>query len=247
MMKVFTKTDVGQARSMNQDSLLVSENNDKGLNLYILADGMGGYKGGEIASKVAVTAVQKYITEKFDTISKDKESILDLIDDSIDFANSAIYDESEQDEELQDMGTTLEVLLIYKSKVYIGHIGDSRIYRIRKGKMKKITTDHSYVEKLIQDGEITREEAYNHPKKNLLIKALGTDKVVEPDLLYTVLNKNDILLMCSDGLTNMIRENEILDIILSSEEQKDVTEILVDKANEAGGLDNISVIIIDNR
>ncbi len=246
-MKVFTKTDVGQARSMNQDSLLVSENNDKGLNLYILADGMGGYKGGEIASKVAVTAVQKYITEKFDTISKDKESILDLIDDSIDFANSAIYDESEQDEELQDMGTTLEVLLIYKSKVYIGHIGDSRIYRIRKGKMKKITTDHSYVEKLIQDGEITREEAYNHPKKNLLIKALGTDKVVEPDLLYTVLNKNDILLMCSDGLTNMIRENEILDIILSSEEQKDVTEILVDKANEAGGLDNISVIIIDNR
>ncbi len=246
-MKVFTKTDVGQARSMNQDSLLVSENNDKGLNLYILADGMGGYKGGEIASKVAVTAVKKYITEKFDTISKDKESILDLIDDSIDFANSAIYDESEQDEELQDMGTTLEVLLIYKSKVYIGHIGDSRIYRIRKGKMKKITTDHSYVEKLIQDGEITREEAYNHPKKNLLIKALGTDKVVEPDLLYTVLNKNDILLMCSDGLTNMIRENEILDIILSSEEQKDVTEILVDKANEAGGLDNISVIIIDNR
>lgn len=246
-MKVFTKTDIGQARSMNQDSLLVSENKDKGLNLYILADGMGGYKGGEIASKVAVTAIEKYITEKFDAISKDKESILDLIDDSIDFANSAIYEESEQDEELQDMGTTLEVLLIYKNKVYIGHIGDSRIYRIRKGKMKKITTDHSYVEKLIQDGEITREEAYNHPKKNLLIKALGTDKVVEPDLLYTMLNKNDILLMCSDGLTNMIRENEILDTILSKEEQVDVTEILVNKANEAGGLDNISVIIIDNR
>ena len=93
-MKVFTKTDIGQARNMNQDSLLVSENNDKGLNLYILADGMGGYKGGEIASKVAVTAVEKYITEKFDAISKDKESILDLIDDSIDFANSAIYEES---------------------------------------------------------------------------------------------------------------------------------------------------------
>lgn len=246
-MKVFTKTDVGQARSMNQDSLLVSENNDKGLNLYILADGMGGYKGGEIASKVAVTAVEKYITEKFDSISKDKESILDLIDDSIDFANSAIYEESEQDEELQDMGTTLEVLLIYKNKVYIGHIGDSRIYRIRKNRMKKITTDHSYVEKLIQDGEITREEAYNHPKKNLLIKALGTDKVAQPDLLYTMLNKNDVLLMCSDGLTNMIREDDILDTILSKEALEDTTEILVNKANEAGGLDNISVIVIDNR
>ncbi len=247
-MKVYTKTDIGQARSMNQDSLLVSENKNNGLNLYILADGMGGYKGGEIASKVAVTAILKYITEKFDEISKDKQSILDLIEDSIDFANSAIYEESEQDEELQDMGTTLEVLLIYKNKVYIGHIGDSRIYRVRKNKMKKITTDHSYVEKLIQDGEITREESYNHPKKNLLIKALGTDESVEPDLLYTVLNKNDILFICSDGLTNMLREEEILNIILSEKEQeKEVTEVLVDKANEAGGLDNISVILIDNR
>ncbi|MBP3463596.1 MAG: Stp1/IreP family PP2C-type Ser/Thr phosphatase [Clostridia bacterium] len=248
-MKVFTKTDIGQTRSMNQDSLFTTENKSNGLKLYILADGMGGYKGGEIASKVAVTAVSKYINEKFDEISKDKQSILDLIEDSISFANSTIYEESEEDEELQDMGTTLEVLLIYKNKVYIGHIGDSRIYRVRKNKIKKITTDHSYVEKLIQDGEITREESYNHPKKNLLIKALGTDEEVEPDILYTVLNKNDVLLMCSDGLTNMVREEEILNVILNEKEneQKDLTEILVDKANMAGGLDNISVIIIDNR
>jgi len=156
-MKEFNKTDVGMTRSMNQDSLLVSDNNRNGLNLYILSDGMGVYKGGEIAIKVAITAVSKYIIEKFDEIPKDKQSILNLVEDSIEFANSAIYEESEQDEELQDMGTTLEVVLIYKNKVYIGHIGDSRIYRIRKGKMKKITTDHSYVEKLIQDGEITRE------------------------------------------------------------------------------------------
>ena len=184
-MRVFTKTDVGMARSMNQDSFLVSDNNRNGLNLYILADGMGGYKGGEIASKVAITAVSKYIIEKFDEIPKDKQSILNLVEDSIEFANSAIYEESEQDEELQDMGTTLEVVLIYKNKV---------------------TTDHSYVEKLIQDGEITREEAYNHPKKNLLIKALGTDEEACPDMIYTVLNKNDVILICSDGLTNMIVE-----------------------------------------
>ena len=245
-MKVFTKTDIGKARSMNQDSFFVSENNDNGLNLYILADGMGGYKGGEIASKVAITAVSKYITEKFDSISKDKNSILDLLEDAIIFANSAIYEESEQDEELQDMGTTLEVLIIYKQKVYIGHIGDSRIYRIRKNNMKKITTDHSYVEKLIQDGEITREESYNHPKKNLLIKALGTDKEVEPDLIYTVLNKNDMIIICSDGLTNMIKEKEILDIVLNNSSEN-VVEVLVDEANEAGGLDNITVIFIDNR
>ena len=244
-MRVFTKTDIGKVRSMNQDSFLVSEK-ENGLKIYILADGMGGYKGGEIASKVAITAVYKFITEKFEEISKDKDSILDLLEDAIAFANSAIYEESEQDEELQDMGTTLEVLLIYKNKVYIGHIGDSRIYRIRKNNMKKITTDHSYVEKLIQDGEITREESYNHPKKNLLIKALGTDEEVEPDLIYTVLSKNDILIICSDGLTNMISEEEIFKIVRETNSEN-VVEVLVEEANEAGGLDNITVIFIDNR
>lgn len=244
-MKVFTKTDVGMARSMNQDSFLVSEDNNNGLNLYILADGMGGYKGGEIASKVAITAVSKYIIEKFDEIQKDKQSILNLVEDSIEFANSAIYEESEQDAELQDMGTTLEVVLIYKNKVYIGHIGDSRIYRIRKNKMKKITTDHSYVEKLIQDGDITREEAYNHPKKNLLIKALGTDEEACPDMIYTVLNKNDVIIICSDGLTNMLRDGEILEVV--REQNEECAEILVEEANLAGGLDNITVIVIDNR
>lgn len=244
-MKVFTKTDVGMTRSMNQDSLLVSDNNRNGLNLYILADGMGGYKGGEIASKVAITAVSKYIIEKFDEIPKDKQSILNLVEDSIEFANSAIYEESEQDEELQDMGTTLEAVLIYKNKVYIGHIGDSRIYRVRKNKMKKITTDHSYVEKLIQDGDITREEAYNHPKKNLLIKALGTDEEACPDMIYTVLNKNDVIVICSDGLTNMLREEEILEVV--KEPNENCADVLVEEANLAGGLDNITVIVIDNR
>ena len=244
-MKVFTKTDVGMTRSMNQDSLLVSDNNRNGLNLYILADGMGGYKGGEIASKVAITAVSKYIIEKFDEIPKDKQSILNLVEDSIEFANSAIYEESEQDEELQDMGTTLEVVLIYKNKVYIGHIGDSRIYRVRKNKMKKITTDHSYVEKLIQDGDITREEAYNHPKKNLLIKALGTDEEACPDMIYTVLNKNDVIVICSDGLTNMLREEEILEVV--KEPNENCADVLVEEVNLAGGLDNITVIVIDNR
>lgn len=244
-MRVFTKTDVGMARSMNQDSFLVSDNNRNGLNLYILADGMGGYKGGEIASKVAITAVSKYIIEKFDEIPKDKQSILNLVEDSIEFANSAIYEESEQDEELQDMGTTLEVVLIYKNRVYIGHIGDSRVYRVRKNRMKKITTDHSYVEKLIQDGEITREEAYNHPKKNLLIKALGTDEEACPDMIYTVLNKNDVILICSDGLTNMVREEEILEVV--KEPNENCADILVEEANLAGGLDNITVLVIDNR
>ncbi len=244
-MKFFAKSDIGKTRSMNQDSFSVSEDENNDLKLYILADGMGGYKGGEIASRVAVTAVEKYIKEKFDFIEKDKTSILKLIEDAVEFANTAIYEESEIDEELQDMGTTIEVCLIYKNKVYIGHIGDSRIYRIKKNSINRITTDHSYVEKLVRDGEITREESYTHPKKNLLIKALGTDEKAEPDLIETTIAKGDILLICSDGLTNMVKENQILDIIKEDEEK--AADNLVDIANELGGLDNITVIIISNK
>ena len=243
-MKVFAKSDIGRKRSMNQDSFSVFEDEESKLNLYILAVGMGGYKGGEIASKVAVTAIEKYIKEKFNSNMK-KHQILKIIEDAIEFANNAIYEESEVDEELQDMGTTVEVCLILDNKVYIGHIGDSRIYRIRGNTIERITTDHSYVEKLVRDGEITREEAYTHPKKNLLIKALGTEKKAEPDLLNIDIKQDDILLICSDGLTNMIRENQILKIIKENEELAENN--LIEKANEAGGLDNITVIIINNK
>lgn len=228
-MKVFTKTDIGMTRTMNQDSYSIYEEED--YKLYILADGMGGYKGGEIASKVAVIAVEKFIKEKFKIIPKEKDMILKLINDAIEFANSAIYQESEQDEELHDMGTTIEVCLIYKNKIYIGHVGDSRIYRIRNNMMRRLTTDHSYVEKLVKDGEITREEAFHHPKKNLLIKALGTSGEIKPDLINKALAKDDLLVICSDGLTNMIEEKRILEIIKSDEDE--AVDNLIAEANAA--------------
>ncbi|MBR3133410.1 MAG: Stp1/IreP family PP2C-type Ser/Thr phosphatase [Clostridia bacterium] len=244
-MRVYAKSDIGKVRSMNQDSFSIPVDNVE-LKLYILADGMGGYKGGEIASRVAVTATEKYIKEKFYLLEKrDKKSIMKVIEDAIEFANTAIYEESEQDEELQDMGTTIEVCLIYKNKVYIGHIGDSRIYQIRNNIMERVTTDHSYVEKLVRDGEITREESYTHPKKNLLIKALGTDEKAEPDLLDISIQKDDVLLICSDGLTNMIREDRILEIV--SENVETAIDNLIEEANKNGGLDNITVIIISNK
>ena len=244
-MRVYAKSDIGKVRSMNQDSFSIPVDNVE-LKLYILADGMGGYKGGEIASRVAVTATEKYIKEKFYLLEKrDKKSIMKVIEDAIEFANTAIYEESEQDEELQDMGTTIEVCLIYKNKVYIGHIGDSRIYQIRNNIMERVTTDHSYVEKLVRDGEITREESYTHPKKNLLIKALGTDEKAEPDLLDISIQKDDVLLICSDGLTNMIKEDRILEIV--NENIETAIDNLIEEANENGGLDNITVIIISNK
>ena len=170
-MRVYAKTDIGKAREMNQDFYYVSQVNEN-MALCILADGMGGYKGGEIASSLATNSSKEYIEENFDKIEHSDEEIMNLIKSAMDYANKAVYEKAKANEELEQMGTTLEICIIYNNKAYIGHIGDSRIYRIRKNIIRRITTDHSYVEKLVKDGTITREEAFYHPKKNMLMKAL---------------------------------------------------------------------------
>ncbi len=205
---------------------------------------MGGYKGGEVASSVAVTSSKNYIINNFKKTKKDRENILKLISDAIEYANMIVYEKSREIEELHDMGTTLDICLIYNNKVFIGHVGDSRVYRIRKNIIRKITTDHSYVEKLLKEGTITKEEAYNHPKKNMLMKALGCNSYVEPDLICKGFLKDDILLMCSDGLTNMLKEDEIYSLLLNNPDKPE--EALINEANNLGGYDNITTIIIDN-
>ena len=204
---------------------------------------MGGYKGGEIASNLATTSAKNYIEENFKSIDlSEKENIKNLIKNAMKYANDAVYQKSKQNKELEQMGTTLEICLIYGNKVYIGHIGDSRIYRIRKNIIRRITTDHSYVETLVKDGTITREEAFYHPKKNMLIKALGCIEDIEPDITVKGFLDEDVILMCSDGLTNMVKEDEIFKIIKDNIES--ACDTLIQKANELGGYDNISVIII---
>ena len=240
-MKGFAKTDVGKAREMNQDyySIPSSEND---LQLYILADGMGGYNGGEIASRLAAETTKNYIQNNFDKIEHDKEAILKLVKDAMEYANMVVYEESKKDENLQGMGTTLDVCFIYNSKIYIGHVGDSRIYLIKKDIARKITKDHSYVQQLVEDKKITREEAEHHPKKNMLLKALGCTSYVEPDIRARNLEKDDMLLMCSDGLTNMVEESKIYEVVRENKEK--APEKLVNLANNAGGYDNITVITI---
>ncbi len=242
-MRILAKSDIGKAREMNQDSFYVSDVND-GIKLFILADGMGGYAGGEIASHLAVECTRSYICNNFPNILKEKEEITDLIRSSIEYANLRVHEKAQEDPELKDMGTTLDVVIVHGSRVYVGHVGDSRVYRIRKNIIRKLTTDHSYVEKLIQEGSITKEEAYNHPKKNMLMKALGCSSLVEPDVFCKGFLKDDILLMCSDGLTNMLLEEEIYQTLLDSPDHPE--EMLIKKANEKGGLDNITAIIVDN-
>ncbi len=240
-MRAFAKTDVGKARDMNQDYYYISSPEDP-LKIYILADGMGGYNGGEIASKLATTIALSYIQSNFENTPKEREDILKLVKSAMEYANMVVYEKSKEQKELEGMGTTLEVCLIYNNKLYLGHVGDSRIYRLRGEFFRKLTHDHSYVQKLVKDGTITQEEADHHPKKNMLMKALGCTAFVEPDVTVKGFIKDDIILICSDGLTNMVEEQEIYNIL--KKEGTLAAEKLVEKANENGGYDNITAIVI---
>ena len=240
-MRAFAKTDVGKARDMNQDYYYISNPEDP-LKIYILADGMGGYNGGEIASKLATTIALSYIQSNFENTPKEREDILKLVKSAMEYANMVVYEKSKEQKELEGMGTTLEVCLIYNNKLYLGHVGDSRIYRLRGEFFRKLTHDHSYVQKLVKDGTITQEEADHHPKKNMLMKELGCTAFVEPDVTVKGFIKDDIILICSDGLTNMVEEQEIYNIL--KKEGTLAAEKLVEKANENGGYDNITAIVI---
>ena len=241
MAKAFATSAVGKAREINEDYFYISFPDDT-VQLFILADGMGGYNGGEIASKLAVTTAKNYILSNYEKSKESKETLLDLVKNSSQYANMVVYEKAKENADLSKMGTTLDVCLIYQNKAFISHIGDSRIYRMRKEFFRKLTKDHSYVQKLLDEGKITEEESKNHPKKNMLMKALGCTPFIEPDAMIKGFIKGDILLMCSDGLTNMVSEDEIQQII--KENPTDSTKLLVQKANDLGGKDNRTAIII---
>lgn len=243
MIKAYAKSDVGKVREMNQDSYYISNSLDE-IQLYMLADGMGGYKGGEIASNLAIQTAKSYIENNFKEIPKDRDSIIQLLGSSMEYANMIVYEKSLEDPELEGMGTTLEIALIYNNKVFIGHIGDSRIYRIRNEFIRKLTQDHSYVQKLVKDGTITKEEAEHHPQKNMLMKALGCNAFIEPDVMVKGFLKDDILLISSDGLTNLVKQEDLLKTVKKDFEH--APKELVELANANGGYDNITVVVIKN-
>ena len=243
MIKAYAKSDQGKVREINQDYFYISNSLDE-VQLYILADGMGGYNGGEIASKLAVQTAKNYIENNFKDIEKDRDSIIQLLGSSMEYANMVVYEKSKENPELQGMGTTLEICLIYNNKVFIGHVGDSRIYRIRKQFIRKLTQDHSYVQKLVKEGTITKEQAAHHPQKNMLMKALGCNAFVEPDVMVKGFLKDDILIICSDGLTNLVDQETIYEMASKNIEQ--ATKDLVKLANDRGGYDNITVVIVYN-
>lgn len=245
-MQYYGITDIGMQRKENQDRIYMPEK-DENIKLFIVADGMGGANAGGVASTMAIEYVKKIILEKYDEVKEDKILLQDLIRDSIKGANQYIYKKSLEDEQYKGMGTTIVVAIVYKNKVFIGHVGDSRIYRIRKHIIRQLTKDHSYVQILVQNGTITKEEAENHPQKNMLVKALGCEEFVEPDVMVKGFLKDDVLLMCTDGLTNMIKVDEIYDEVANG--KNDLTNTchnLISNSKKNGGYDNISVILIFN-
>lgn len=234
----------GLSRKENQDRIyLPTERNE--LKYFIIADGMGGANGGEVASTAAIEVIKDYIDSNAQNIDFEEYTIETLIYQAILAANKYIYNKASNQKELKGMGTTLIVAILFRNRVYIGHVGDSRVYRIRKNIIRQLTKDHSYVQALVDQGTITKQEAEDHPQKNILLKVVGCERKLEPDILVKGFIKDDVLLMCTDGLTNMVSTDEIYDTIVNGKDDlKNTCNQLINLANEYGGYDNVSVILI---
>ena len=212
-----------------------------GFTVLVLADGMGGHKGGEVASLKTIETIFSYLDEHcLNHIIPGQ--IPTLLADVVEKTNRSVYNLSLEDSSLKGMGTTLELCIIAGNTAYIAHIGDSRTYHINDN-ITKLTKDHSLVEYMIDTGDITREEAAHHPQKNVITRALGTAPVMQADISYFRLEEGDTLLLCSDGLTNMLNEERILKVVSSETSPKNCAHTLIQLANDAGGTDNISVVL----
>ena len=239
MLKTFSMTDVGMKRQLNQDYVFTSEAAVGNLpNLFIVADGMGGHNAGDYASKYTTRII-------VDEITKCKETNpIKIIRGAIEVANREIRGKSTKDEEFKGMGTTVVVATIIDNYLYVANVGDSRLYVIDHD-INQITRDHSLVEEMARMGEIDREAARNHPDKNIITRAVGAADEVKIDFFDMKLKAGDIILMCSDGLTNMIEDEEIRMILNGQRDVVEKAEELVRAANQNGGRDNIAVIIIE--
>lgn len=239
-MKSYSVTDKGKTREINQDYIFSSDEPVGILpNLYIVADGMGGYNAGDYASRCCV---EQFVAK---VRAGGQPTVISTFTDALGAANTAIAVKAAEDEEYSGMGTTLVAATVYEDRVYAMNVGDSRLYLIGD-EIKQITVDHSYVEEMIRKGELQRKDARIHPKKNVITRAVGVEDMVEADF-YEIMPEEDgrFLLLCSDGLTNMVEDEEIRHIVVKCADapEKAVTE-LVQRANDCGGKDNISAVLI---
>lgn len=238
-MKTFSISDIGKNREMNQDYVYTSEKAVGNLpNLFIVADGMGGHKAGEFASKFTVETIVESVRT-----NEQKEPVR-IIEEAIQTANRELIQKARQDETMAGMGTTVVVVTVIGDKAFVANVGDSRMYVIGK-EITQVTRDHSLVEEMVRMGELAKDAAKDHPDKNIITRAVGAAQDVDVDFFEVELYPQDYILMCSDGLTNMVEDEDIRRIVQSQRDVAERVEKLVETANDHGGQDNITVVVIE--
>ncbi|GAX05389.1 serine/threonine protein phosphatase [Secundilactobacillus pentosiphilus] len=242
-MQIAYRTAIGKRRKDNEDSVGIFTN-QQGVKLAIIADGIGGNQGGDVASEMAVTHMGHSFTA---TNAKTIDDIKNWLQKQISSENQDIRNRSEQFLDLKGMGTTVVLAVIFNQTVLIGNIGDSRGYLLRDHIFSQVTEDHSLVNELVKRGELSKQAARVHPKKNVITRSLGIEKAVQIDMHYLELTDNDMLLLCSDGLSDMVNDEQIQKVLENDSTVGQKCDQLIQLANDAGGLDNISVILIDDR
>lgn len=243
-MELAQRTDTGRVRDHNEDSLECFRA-QCGTLVVVVADGMGGHQAGEIASSKTLEVIKNDLSKQYLDLSTDEKSNRLLI--SVGKANDNVYKLAKSNQQYNGMGTTVLASIVDENEVVIAHVGDSRAYMLHKGGLYQLTEDHTYVNILYRHGQITKEEAENHPQRNVIVRAIGTAEEVEVDLINTPWKENDIFLLCSDGLTDMVSERQIGLVLTDNSLTLDgKADRLVELALQAGGKDNISVILIKN-
>lgn len=239
-MRFHSITDIGRQRSLNQDSMFATDEAVGSLsNLFVVADGMGGHNAGEYASTQAIALVTQYIGAHADV------QPVAVLEQAIETANASLYLESTENPSKSGMGTTLVAATITEGHLIVANVGDSRLYAVAKDRLWQITRDHSVVEEMVRMGKITKEEALHHPKKRMITRAVGAEEDVKIDVFDYPMDEIRQILLCTDGLTNMIAEDDIVGVLISDRSPRQKAEQLIDMANQGGGRDNITVIVAE--
>lgn len=240
-MNSFAATDIGQIRKINEDMYY---NDPERMGLYIIADGMGGHQAGEVASALAVETLSTFLREPLKANALRPSDVEETLRDAVVKANEAVYSLATSEASYNGMGTTVVVCVVRDGRATIAHIGDSRAYLVRKRNLKQLTTDHSLVQELLSKGRITEAEAVDHPRKNILTRALGTDPAIEVDTMSLELSDGDALLMCTDGISNHVDSQELLELTADNPPESACMEI-IRLANSRGGFDNMTILILE--
>ncbi len=236
-MTYYLRTHIGLVRKKNEDNSFAIEKD--GCLFAVVADGMGGHSGGEVASQIVVDTAKQFLSDINNSSLISSDSITGLLSD----INKLVWERALRDKELQGMGSTATIINLKGRQALIGHVGDSRAYLFRSGRLKQLTKDHSYVQMLIENGYITKEEALHHPQRNIITRAIGAENKVDADVMTINLEAGDILLLCSDGLTNAVTDDQITKTLLEGVAK--AADTLIEAALAFGGTDNITVFIVE--